>query len=1038
MSIVKLTGKISNIEFVKENGKINITVLECNNNNTYDITAHNITYYGFLKIRVNDIIKCEYFNDGDENVILNNPIPIIEMPKNRDSIIMCFIKVLKKGNAICSRLYNCLSSINLGKGDVVETLSYIAETWMKTRDEYLLEYFTSILSVNEIKSLLIWWHNERNLRKLYLIGLDTREINNSKMTCDEIYNTCKTNPYIIHSIPLDKCKYICSYFGLEETEENVTCGKILRFIWKCVEQRKWSCVKKSYLLKQEREYDSLSNIMIEKYGIVECENKVQLKYQNKVENYVSNFIINLRKNDWVEAETPLDTLINGKMRLSANFTKNLSEDQIKAVQGALDHKICVITGGAGTGKCMAKGTKILMYDSTFKNIENIKCGEKIMGPDSKQRIVLSKCNGFDTMYKIIPEKGEPFICNSVHVLTLIDNEGNILDIPLDKYIEMEDKNYKLFHVPLNYEFKEYENLNPFEDGYNYEKGDIQEKYILNDKSIRNSFYLGYIEKLQKTGKLLRYNNEIRINEKLSTSMTFLIRSLGFLVYENNNLTIIENELRVSFKIEKLGSDEYYGFELDGDGRYLLHDLLVTHNTTTIQQITHNLDLRGETYAICSFTGKAVSRVKEITGKNFASTMDRMIANSSNINRLNKECEESGKAGNRFKHVIIDEASMVTTELFYRFLKAFPDVDKITLVGDVNQLPPIEWGSLLYEVMKSNRVPIYYLVNNHRYYFSNNGDNIDGIILNANKIMTHSFGNFSFELSDENRIIENFRVHEGRIERVYDVLKDLKNHKIDANDIMILCPYNDELPELNNIFQKIFTNKNNPKSFVIDKKGRRFNIGDRVIHNENDYEIGVFNGTEGYVRSVKDGYLNVFFKNIGTFKFSLNYVEDSYSFTNLPSTTKQFYKGKVIDSVNYGYENDKVVDENRTVQRLDLAFAITVDKSQGSERDYVIYYVPDRGNKLQSSFINKNRTYTAITRSCFCFILIGNLNTVINGINHSPYNRIERLRDLLKNNLDIVKSSVSPSELKQIKELEMMGIDESNIIDFDGYDDEDFF
>jgi len=86
--------------------------------------------------------------------------------------------------------------------------------------------------------------------------------------------------------------------------------------------------------------------------------------------------------------------------------------------------IIIMRGVPGSGKCHQKGTKILMYDGSIKNVECIKTDEQVMGDDSKERNVLSTTNGFGKLYKITPNKGEPFVVNENHILVL-NKSGNM-------------------------------------------------------------------------------------------------------------------------------------------------------------------------------------------------------------------------------------------------------------------------------------------------------------------------------------------------------------------------------------------------------------------------------------------------------------------------------------------------------------------------------------------------------------------------------------------------------------------------------------
>jgi hypothetical protein len=80
--------------------------------------------------------------------------------------------------------------------------------------------------------------------------------------------------------------------------------------------------------------------------------------------------------------------------------------------------ICLVYGGGRSGKCFRKGTKVLMFDGNIKTVESILPDELVMGPDSKPRKVGELCRGRETMYKVTPNKGEPFYCNESHILSL--------------------------------------------------------------------------------------------------------------------------------------------------------------------------------------------------------------------------------------------------------------------------------------------------------------------------------------------------------------------------------------------------------------------------------------------------------------------------------------------------------------------------------------------------------------------------------------------------------------------------------------------
>lgn len=207
--------------------------------------------------------------------------------------------------------------------------------------------------------------------------------------------------------------------------------------------------------------------------------------------------------------------------------------------------------GLGSGKCMAKGTPILMYDLSIKKIEDIKIGDLLMGDDSTPRTVLSLARGGDIMYKIIPENNtfDSYTVNSEHILCLMDELGLIKEIEVNDYINLPNK----------------ENLWGFRSKINIrtEERDLQLQKLFN--TYRDGFP--------------------NTDENL-----FLIRSLCYNYEIKDNKIFITDESLYStpIKVINQGYGEYYGFELNGNGRYLLADCTVTHNTCTSIAVAENL------------------------------------------------------------------------------------------------------------------------------------------------------------------------------------------------------------------------------------------------------------------------------------------------------------------------------------------------------------------------------------------------------------------------------------------------------------------
>lgn len=284
----------------------------------------------------------------------------------------------------------------------------------------------------------------------------------------------------------------------------------------------------------------------------------------------------------------------------------------------------VFIGKPGTGKCLAPGTEILMYDGTFKKVENIVVGDKLMGDDSTIRNVQSTCSGYDKMYKISQEYGESYIVNEPHILTL-KNGKNIFDIPLNEYIsfdqEFRDKT-KGFKINVKFLYKN-PPCDPYDLGYYISSGIIPEdvnvnfyKYLtinkpliwrkipdifkINSYEVRFGFLGGVVDFL---GKLIG-NTSIIITSFYPTfikDLVFLISSLGLKIISKGKdfiefsqskcipskkfiLSNVINDLTSKITIDPIGTGKYHGFELDGNGRFLLSDFTVTHNTTAIKRL----------------------------------------------------------------------------------------------------------------------------------------------------------------------------------------------------------------------------------------------------------------------------------------------------------------------------------------------------------------------------------------------------------------------------------------------------------------------
>lgn len=293
-----------------------------------------------------------------------------------------------------------------------------------------------------------------------------------------------------------------------------------------------------------------------------------------------------------------------------------------------DHGLLIICGPTGSGKCLGKGTPVLMFSGDIKNVEDIKIGDLLMGPDSKPRKVLKTNTGKGPLYKVIPEIGNPWICNDAHILTL--KKGNkIKDICISNFLEKNKEkkvfnDWKLFRVGVNFGSETYKkSWDGFLKGViiGREGKEPASKIITKDeltgpKNLRLNLLAGLIHPM---GKIVKGEIVMRTPSKiLSEKILFLSRSLdvgvkgikestlkGTTTYTIRIHNLPKEVLTLKLKFEKLKQKKetnnfswkaeplaignYYGFTLDGDGRFLLGDFTVTHNTTTLSATMYAID-----------------------------------------------------------------------------------------------------------------------------------------------------------------------------------------------------------------------------------------------------------------------------------------------------------------------------------------------------------------------------------------------------------------------------------------------------------------
>ncbi len=389
----------------------------------------------------------------------------------------------------------------------------------------------------------------------------------------------------------------------------------------------------------------------------------------------------------------------------------------------------------------------------------------------------------------------------------------------------------------------------------------------------------------------------------------------------------------------------------------------TGKTTTINTIIRYFELEGMDIFLGAPTGRAAKRMSETTGFE-ARTIHRMLELNGGVEG-NAGFERNEQNPLETDVIIIDEMSMVDISLMYALLKAVAPGTRLILVGDVNQLPSVGAGSVLKDMIESERFHVVRL--NKIFRQAAQSD----IIVNAHKI------NRGEEVSLDNKSMDFFFLKRFEANVIISVVIQLIQQKlpkfVDAEpfDIQVLTPMRKGLlgvERLNGILQQYL---NPPEKGKEEKEHGDiiFREGDKVMQIKNNYQL------EWEIRSK---YGLAIDKGMGIFNGDTGIIRGISSYQEI--VTVEFDEGRTVE---YSF---KQLDE------LELAYAITIHKSQGSEYPAVVIPLLT-GPKM---LMNRNLLYTAVTRAKKCVTLVGNDVTFQSMIgNVSEQKRYTGLKDRLK-------------------------------------------
>jgi len=342
-------------------------------------------------------------------------------------------------------------------------------------------------------------------------------------------------------------------------------------------------------------------------------------------------------------------------------------------------------------------------------------------------------------------------------------------------------------------------------------------------------------------------------------------------------------------------------------------------TTLVNSILSILRAKGVKCLLCAPTGRAAKRLSETTGLE-AKTIHRLLE----VQPATGQFARNESSPLDCDLAVMDEASMVDVLLMNSLVKAVPLRASLLLVGDVDQLQSVGPGSVLKDLIDCGVVPVVRLTEVFRQAAGSQ------IIVTAHRIR----GGLMPELTQRAESDFHF-IERDEPEQIVATLEDLVRNRIPRRfhldpirDVQILCPMNRGslgVRELNQHLQRIL-NPPQPAEPAVEKFGLRFQIRDKVIQTENNYEKEVFNGDIGAIESID----------------------------------------LVEREVSIRFDNRLVRYDFGELDEVSLAYAVTIHKSQGSEFPAVVIPIATQHYVL----LQRNLIYTGITRGKNLVVVIG--------------------------------------------------------------------
>ena len=387
-------------------------------------------------------------------------------------------------------------------------------------------------------------------------------------------------------------------------------------------------------------------------------------------------------------------------------------------------------------------------------------------------------------------------------------------------------------------------------------------------------------------------------------------------------------------------------EAAGHGLLILTGGPGTGKTTTINAIIRYFEGEGAEIRLAAPTGRAAKRMTEATGYE-AQTIHRLLELSGmpEDDREGQPIHFERNAENPLETdvIIIDEMSMVDIHLIHSLLMAVTAGTRLILVGDENQLPSVGPGNVLRDIIRSGQFPVVELKKIFRQASESD------IVVNAHKINKGE----QVEINNKSRDFFFLKRYDADIiiRVVIALIQEKLPRYVDAKpyEIQVLTPMRKGLlgvERLNQILQR-YLNPPDEKKKEKEIGQRLFREGDKVMQVKNNYQLEW---------EILGRYKIPVDKGVGVFNGDTGIMTEINEFAE--TATVEFEDGRQAE---YSFKQ---------LEELELAYAVTIHKSQGSEYPAVILPILSGPRML----MNRNLLYTAVTRARKCVTVVGSETT----------------------------------------------------------------